>query len=60
MMQHVGGKMSVFTSTLPGGTPENGGLKHRENPRLLGTDKEHTLFQPDEVSCIWCIVWNTW
>jgi protein transport protein SEC24 len=23
-------------------------LKHRENPRLLGTDKEHIMLQPED------------
>ncbi|GBG28457.1 Protein transport protein SEC24 [Hondaea fermentalgiana] len=44
VMVHIGGKMIVFQSKLP--TLGKGKLAHRENVRLLGTDKEHTLFQP--------------
>jgi protein transport protein SEC24 len=36
--------MMVFQSTLP--STGQGALKNRENPRLLGTDKEHTLLNP--------------
>lgn len=46
VIQHVGGKLILFQSSLP--TLGEGALKMRENPRLLGTEKEHTLLQPDE------------
>lgn len=41
LMASIGGKMMVFQSSLP--TTGQGALKNRENPRLIGTDKEHTL-----------------
>ncbi|KDO30079.1 hypothetical protein SPRG_05270 [Saprolegnia parasitica CBS 223.65] len=41
LMTSVGGKMLVFQSSLP--TAGQGALKHREDTRLLGTDKEHNL-----------------
>lgn len=41
VMSSIGGKMLVFQSTLP--SVGQGALKNRENPRLLGTDKEHSL-----------------
>lgn len=41
LMASIGGKMMVFQSSLP--TTGQGALKNRDNPRLLGTDKEHTL-----------------
>ena len=42
---HVGGKLCLFQSSLP--TVGDGTLKPRENPRLLGTDKEHSLLNPE-------------
>ena len=41
VMSHIGGKMCVFLSGLP--TVGEGRLKHRENPKLLGTEQEHSL-----------------
>lgn len=38
--------MCVFQSSLP--SMGAGRLKHRENPRIYGTDKEHTMFSPEE------------
>lgn len=35
--------MVVFQNSLP--STGNGALRNRENPRLYGTDKEHTLLQ---------------
>jgi protein transport protein SEC24 len=46
VIQHVGGKLLLFQSTLP--SLGEGALKMRENPRLLGTDKEHTLLNAEE------------
>lgn len=36
--------MMVFQSNLP--STGQGSLRNRENPRALGTDKEHTLLNP--------------
>ncbi|OQR85168.1 protein transporter Sec24 [Achlya hypogyna] len=44
LMTSVGGKMLVFQSSLP--TAGQGALKHREDPRMLGSDKEHNLLNP--------------
>ncbi|KAI8824197.1 Sec23/Sec24 trunk domain-containing protein [Fimicolochytrium jonesii] len=41
-----GGKLSVFQTMLPTFGP--GQLKSREDPKLFGTDKERTLFEPQE------------
>ncbi len=38
----LGGRASIFLSTIP--TIGPGALKHREDPKLYGTDKEKTLF----------------
>lgn len=38
VMGHIGGKMVVFLSNLP--SIGDARLKHRDNPRTLGTDKE--------------------
>ena len=46
VMAHIGGKMCIFQGSLP--SLGEGRLKHRENPRLLGTEKEHTLFHAEE------------
>ncbi len=42
--------MLVFQSTLPG--LGAGALRARENPRLFGTDKEQTLFNPADTYMI--------
>jgi protein transport protein SEC24 len=41
IMAHIGGKMCIFQASLP--TLGPGALKHRGNPKLLGTEQEHTL-----------------
>jgi protein transport protein SEC24 len=46
VVQHVGGKLLLFQSSLP--TIGEGVLKPRDNPRLLGTDKEHTLLNAED------------
>lgn len=46
VIQHIGGKLLLFQSSLP--SIGEGSLKMRENPRLLGTDKEHTLLNPED------------
>jgi protein transport protein SEC24 len=46
VIQHVGGKLCVFQASLP--TLGEGALKMRENPRLLGTDKEHTMLVAED------------
>jgi hypothetical protein len=47
VIQHVGGKLCLFQSSLP--TIGEGALKMRDNPRLLGSDKEHTMLNAEEV-----------
>lgn len=44
MQSSIGGKMLVFQSSLP--STGQGALRNRENPRMLGTDKEQTLLSP--------------
>ena len=46
VIQHIGGKLLLFQSSLP--TIGEGTLKPRDNPRVLGTDKEHMLLNPEE------------
>jgi protein transport protein SEC24 len=46
VIQHVGGKLLLFQSTLP--TIGEGALKMRDNPRLLGSDKEHTMLNAED------------
>ncbi len=46
VIQNVGGKLLLFQTALP--SIGEGTLKPRENPRLLGTDKEHLLLNPEE------------
>ena len=46
VMGHIGGKLCLFQSSLP--TIGEGALKPRDNPRLLGTDKEHTMLNAEE------------
>ena len=46
IIQHIGGKLLLFQSSLP--TIGEGTLKPRDNPRLLGTDKEHMLLNAEE------------
>lgn len=45
VMAHIGGLMTVFQSSLP--SVGEGALKHRENPRLFGTEREHSLLTPE-------------
>ena len=44
VVKAVGGKMSVFQSTMP--TLGDGALKPRENPALMGTPNEAKLLRP--------------
>lgn len=44
LMSPIGGKMLVFQSSLP--STGQGALRNRENPRAIGTDKEHSLLTP--------------
>ncbi|ORY46471.1 hypothetical protein BCR33DRAFT_753525 [Rhizoclosmatium globosum] len=44
MISAIGGKIVVFQGSLP--NLSEGGLKPREDPKLLGTPKEVTLLQP--------------
>lgn len=46
VMGHVGGKMVVLCASLP--STGEARLKHRENPRALGTDREHLLLKAEE------------
>lgn len=46
VIQHVGGKLCLFQSSLP--TLGEGALKPRENPKFVGTDKEQTLLNPED------------
>lgn len=46
VMQHIGGKLLLFQTGLP--TLGEGILKPRDNPRMLGTDKEHMLLNADD------------
>lgn len=46
IMGHIGGKLCVFLSSLP--SKGEAMLKHRENPRDLGTDKEHHQLNPSD------------
>lgn len=46
VIQHLGGKLLLFQSSLP--SIGEGSLKMRENPRLVGTDKEHTLLNAED------------
>jgi protein transport protein SEC24 len=46
VMAHIGGKMCIFQASLP--SMGQGKLKHRENPRLFGTEKEHTLLDAED------------
>jgi len=46
IQSHIGGKMVVFLSNLP--RVGEARLKHRENPRALGSDKEHVMLNPSE------------
>ncbi|KAI9342470.1 Sec23/Sec24 trunk domain-containing protein [Zopfochytrium polystomum] len=45
-MEKQGGHLYIFQTTLPNFGP--GALKMREDPSLYGTDKERTLFEPQE------------
>ncbi|CAM9134252.1 unnamed protein product, partial [Ectocarpus fasciculatus] len=46
VIQHVGGKLLLFQTCLP--NTGEGTLKPRDNPRLLGTDKEHSLLVAED------------
>ena len=46
VMATVGGKMCVLSAAMP--TLGDGRLKHREDPRALGTEREHALLSPEE------------
>ena len=46
VIQHVGGKLLLFQMGLP--TIGEGSLKPRENIRVIGTDKEHTLLNAED------------
>jgi hypothetical protein len=47
VIQHLGGKLCLFQASLP--TIGEGALKMRENPRLLGSDKEHTMLNAEDM-----------
>eukprot|EP01038_Epipyxis_sp_PR26KG_P006349 gene6349-8746_t len=46
VIQHLGGKLCVFQSSLP--SLGEGALKQRDNPRVMGTDKEHNLLNAED------------
>ena len=46
VIQSLGGKLLLFQSSLP--SIGDGTLKPRENPRMMGTDKEHLLLMPED------------
>lgn len=46
VLNETGGKLLLFQSSLP--SMGEGALKNRDNPRLLGTDKEHLLLNAEE------------
>lgn len=46
VISHVGGKLCLFQSSLP--TLGEGALKNRENPKFIGTDKEHNLLNAED------------
>ncbi|CAN0398318.1 unnamed protein product, partial [Discosporangium mesarthrocarpum] len=46
VMGHIGGKMVVLCASLP--SLGEARLKHRENPRAIGTDREHLLLKGDD------------
>ncbi|GAA6019532.1 hypothetical protein JCM11491_001327 [Sporobolomyces phaffii] len=41
-LKNLGGQLNIFQTSLP--TVGPGALKHREDPKLYGTDKEKSLF----------------
>jgi hypothetical protein len=47
-MAHVGGKMVVCTTTLPNVGSSAARLKNRDNAATYGTDREHSLRNPEE------------
>jgi len=47
VMQHIGGKMLVMQTIMP--NLGVGKLRNRDNPRVMGTDKERTHMQPEEL-----------
>jgi len=46
LLEPTGGKILLFQGSLP--SLGEGALKQRDNPRLLGTDKEHTLLNSED------------
>ena len=44
--KHLGGQVNIFQTSLP--TVGPGTLKHREDTKLYGTDREKTLFVPQD------------
>lgn len=47
IMANIGGKLLLFQTSLP--TIGEGSLKPRENPRVIGTDKEHLLLNAEDL-----------
>lgn len=45
-LKSIGGQLNIFQTSLP--TIGLGALKHREDTKLYGTDKEKTLFGPQD------------
>ncbi|KDE04517.1 hypothetical protein MVLG_05083 [Microbotryum lychnidis-dioicae p1A1 Lamole] len=45
-LRNLGGQLNIFQTSLP--TTGMGALKHREDTKLYGTDKEKTMFVPQD------------
>jgi len=45
-LQHLGGKLLLFSATLP--SCGEGKLRNRDDARLFGTDREHSLRNPED------------
>lgn len=46
LQKNLGGQLNIFQTSLP--TVGLGALKHREDSKLYGTEKEKTLFIPQD------------
>lgn len=46
LLEPTGGKILLFQGSLP--SLGEGTLKQRDNPRLLGSEKEHTLLNSED------------
>jgi len=46
IQKNLGGKLFIFQSVIPNYGP--GAIRNREEPKLLGSDKERTLYEPQD------------